>query len=82
MSLPHSRTRRRIVSVAIVDDDEHRTMLGEDCHQCHNPNSWAIWDFDHTEQTRFALDGKPRGFALHSVSQQAIAGEPESVQTM
>jgi Zn finger protein HypA/HybF involved in hydrogenase expression len=31
-------------------------MLGEGCHQCHNPNGWAIWDFDHAEQTRFALD--------------------------
>ena len=39
------------------NDDAHEAMLGEACHQCHNPNSWAIWDFDHTEQTRFALDG-------------------------
>lgn len=36
------------------DDDVHRRSLGEDCAQCHNPNAWLIWRFDH-DDTRFVL---------------------------
>lgn len=38
-------------------DDQHQGSLGERCHDCHNPNSWALWDFDHGKATRFTLDG-------------------------
>ena len=38
-------------------DDEHKSTLGPDCQQCHNPNSWAVWIFDHDKQTDFTLDG-------------------------
>jgi hypothetical protein len=42
------------------DDDEHKTTLGTACHTCHNPNSWAVWLFDHNKQTDFELLGAHR----------------------
>lgn len=39
------------------DDDEHKATLGPDCRQCHNPNEWGLWIFDHNKQTEFKLDG-------------------------
>lgn len=39
------------------DDDVHDNGLGSDCRQCHNPNAWTAWLFDHDSQTDFALDG-------------------------
>jgi hypothetical protein len=38
-------------------DDAHKGKLGENCAECHTPNDWRIWIFDHATQTRFALDG-------------------------
>jgi hypothetical protein len=38
-------------------DDIHKLRLGPACEQCHNPNSWKLWKFDHNKQTRFKLDG-------------------------
>lgn len=35
-------------------DDEHRGRLGERCEQCHNPNSWRFWQFNH-DLTKFRL---------------------------
>ena len=39
------------------NDDEHKAALGPDCQQCHNPNDWRIWLFEHDQQTDFKLDG-------------------------
>ena len=39
------------------DDDVHRGNLGGACGQCHNPNGWSFWRFDHATQTRFPLRG-------------------------
>jgi hypothetical protein len=36
-------------------DDPHEKTLGTQCHQCHNPNSWQLWLFDHNKQTTFPL---------------------------
>jgi len=36
-------------------DDKHEKTLGPNCHQCHNPNSWSSWLFDHNKQTNFTL---------------------------
>jgi hypothetical protein len=38
-------------------DDAHQLRLGPDCAECHNPNGWRVWRFDHAAQTRFALGG-------------------------
>lgn len=39
------------------DDDAHGGKLGERCADCHTPNDWRIWTFDHGIQARFPLDG-------------------------
>lgn len=38
------------------DDDVHQQALGGDCQQCHNPNDWLIWTFDH-DKTDFKING-------------------------
>jgi len=40
-----------------ADQDTHGGSLGNDCAECHNPNGWERWHFDHATQTRFALHG-------------------------
>jgi hypothetical protein len=40
--------------------DKHRGSLGKDCAQCHSPNGWNIWEFDHGRQSAFALTGAHR----------------------
>lgn len=38
-------------------DDIHNGGLGKDCGECHTPNGWKMWDFDHAARTRFPLLG-------------------------
>jgi hypothetical protein len=38
-------------------DDYHEELLGSNCNQCHTPNSWTLWLFDHGKATDFGLDG-------------------------
>lgn len=47
-------------------DDEHKQKLGDECAQCHNPNGWSLWRFDHNEQTDFNLDGEHEDLACHA----------------
>lgn len=52
-------------------DDVHKQTLGTSCAQCHNPNDWALWRFDHDTQTDYKLDGAHAGLtckACHKVS--------------
>lgn len=39
------------------DEDAHKKVLGSECHDCHNPNGWSLWIFDHNKQTDFELLG-------------------------
>jgi len=39
------------------NDDEHKATLGSECQDCHNPNSWSVWIFDHKKQTGYELQG-------------------------
>jgi hypothetical protein len=43
------------------DESSHRGRLGSNCNECHNPNGWQIWQFDHDTQTSFMLDGEHTG---------------------
>ena len=38
-------------------DDVHKGALGPECTQCHSPNGWQMWHFDHGQETGFALTG-------------------------
>ena len=37
--------------------DVHKGNLGRDCGNCHNPNGWTFWQFDHGKATKFAIEG-------------------------
>ena len=41
-------------------DDIHKDKLGSECQQCHNPNHWRSWVFDHDKQTDYPLEGAHR----------------------
>lgn len=56
-------------------DDVHEQALGQDCALCHNPNGWALWDFDHDTQTEFALDGGHQGIACEACHLHATEGD-------
>ena len=50
-------------------DDVHERRLGSNCGDCHNPNDWNLWHFDHARSTDFPLEGKHAGLecvACHS----------------
>jgi hypothetical protein len=48
------------------DDDDHQAALGTECGQCHNPNGWGLWIFEHNRQTDFKLDGGHTDLACSS----------------
>jgi hypothetical protein len=39
-------------------DDTHKATLGKTCAGCHNVRAWALWEFDHTRNTRYKLVGR------------------------
>jgi len=47
------------------DDDVHKQALGEECQQCHNPNDWLIWLFNH-DKTDFKIEGAHQKAHCHS----------------
>lgn len=47
-------------------DTHHDGRLTAKCAQCHNPNGWARWRFDHNTQTRFRLTGAHQGLQCHA----------------
>lgn len=38
-------------------DDYHDGSLGNKCEQCHTPNDWSMWIFEHSQQGNFELMG-------------------------
>jgi Zn finger protein HypA/HybF involved in hydrogenase expression len=46
-------------------DDIHEGRMGKLCGECHNPNAWMLWTFDHDSQTNFKLDGKHSEIFCH-----------------
>jgi len=42
-------------------DDIHEHRLGPECETCHNPNGWALWEFDHDALTEYPLQGAHTG---------------------
>jgi hypothetical protein len=47
-------------------DDLHKLRLGPQCELCHNPNSWALWEYDHNTQSKYVLDGAHEGLECHA----------------
>lgn len=50
-------------------DDFHKQTLGTECSQCHNPNGWKLWEFDHDTQTQYRLEGGHAGLKCESCHQ-------------
>lgn len=50
-------------------NDVHQESMGESCDQCHNPNAWNPWNFDHNTETIFKLDGKHENLSCDSCHQ-------------
>jgi len=57
----HTTLAYHRASAACVDchspDDVHQGGLGKKCENCHSPNGWPLWVFDHAKQAHFALVG-------------------------
>ena len=54
--------------------DIHRTALGENCAQCHNPNDWLIWIFDHSK-TEFEVGGAHKNLHCHQCHKKPLLAE-------
>lgn len=53
----------RACSECHAKDDVHTARLGADCAQCHNPNDWSLWQFDHDKRTHYRLEGAHQGLS-------------------
>jgi len=61
-------------------DDTHKSTLGTQCQDCHNPNSWAVWIFDHDEQTDFKLLGAHENLHCSDCHKRPIKGSVKQSQ--
>ena len=62
-------------------DDVHKQKLGTACEQCHTPNDWKVWQFDHEKETTFILDGAHEKIHCHSCHQEPAKNGIETGQT-
>lgn len=60
------RDTKRECNDCHAKDDSHKGALGETCGQCHTPNSWKLWRFNHDKDTKFALDGTHKNLACNA----------------
>ena len=51
--------------------DVHKGGLGKACNDCHNPNGWTFWQFDHGHKTHFALTGAHKDIACESCHKES-----------
>jgi len=49
-----------------ANSDVHKGVLGKECQQCHNPNAWQRWTFDHDQQTDYKLAGAHHDIECHA----------------
>ncbi|MCP5074245.1 MAG: cytochrome C [Rhodobacteraceae bacterium] len=59
-------------------DGFHNGRLGDTCANCHNPNGWAHWEFNHDSETDFRLTGSHAGLNCHAChsSQSGLSPKP------
>ena len=57
------------------DDDVHIGRLGSACEDCHNPNGWRLWRFDHAARTGFSVRGAHEKLDCHACHRVSIAQE-------
>jgi len=62
-------------------DDVHKRRLGPACAQCHNPNGWNLWRFDHDKQTDYVLDGAHKELACKACHRTQVERKIELSKT-
>jgi hypothetical protein len=60
-----------------LKDDFHKKRLGPRCEECHNPNHWNLWKFDHNTQSKFKLDGAHTGLECKACHTEAVEKKRE-----
>lgn len=63
------------------EDTYHKGRFGPDCAQCHNPNGWELWRFNHDRQTDFPLTGAHRQLTCHLCHRESQAGQKISLSS-
>ncbi|MEI6437304.1 MAG: cytochrome C [Candidatus Omnitrophota bacterium] len=53
-------------------EDVHKKGLGTECADCHNPNGWKFWQFDHDTQTKYKLEGPHAGIKCQACHYQPM----------
>jgi len=61
-------------------DDVHKMKLGTRCADCHNPNSWSTWLFDHNKSTDFTIDGAHKKLGCYDCHQTAAQGKVKAAK--
>jgi hypothetical protein len=56
-------------------DDTHKGTLGGRCEQCHNPNGWQFWNFDHGKRSDFALTGAHDTLQCKACHKDPVVGD-------
>ncbi len=56
------------------NDDEHKGTLGTECQECHNPNAWSVWIFDHNKQTDYELLGAHAELRCNDCHKRPVKG--------
>ena len=59
-----------------VEESPHDGQLGEQCQQCHNPNDWQFWLFDHDRQTAYPLEGEHQNLQCDQCHNKKMAIPP------
>jgi len=61
-------------------DDKHEQTQGEHCANCHTPNGWSLWNFDHNSKTDFLLDGKHNDLACSACHKKPVRKKASAPQ--
>lgn len=61
--------------VSCHKDKRHSGILGPQCANCHNPNGWTFWRFNHDTQTKFVLAGAHKGLRCETCHKTAAHGK-------
>lgn len=61
--------------------DKHEGRFGGNCAQCHNPNSWKVWLFDHDRQTDFRLQGAHKNIHCNQCHVREMADKHKAPST-
>lgn len=60
------------------DADRHDGVFSPHCQRCHNPNGWVRWQFDHGQDTTFALDGRHADLECEACHRSNVWDAPTS----